>query len=30
MKIKRRVRLGEIMGNEIDDADDEVDDGDFQ
>ena len=26
MKIKRRVRLGEIMGNAIDDADDEFDD----
>lgn len=26
MKIKRRVRLGEIMGNEIDDADGEFDD----
>lgn len=26
MKIKRRVRVGEIMGNEIDDADDEFDD----
>ena len=25
MKIKRRVRVGEIMGNEIDDADDEFD-----
>ena len=30
MKIKRRVRIGEIMGNEIDDADDEFDDGDFR
>ena len=29
MKIKRRVRLGEIMGNEIDDADDEFEDRDF-
>lgn len=27
MKIRRRVRVGEIMGNEIDDADDEFDDG---
>ena len=27
MKLKRRVRVGEIMGNEIDDADDEFDDG---
>ena len=26
MKIQRRVRVGEIMGNEIDDADDEFDD----
>ena len=26
MKILRRVRVGEIMGNEIDDADDEFDD----
>ena len=26
MKIRRRVRVGEIMGNEIDDADDEFDD----
>ena len=26
MKIKRRVRMGEIMGNEIDDADGEFDD----
>ena len=26
MKIKRRVRVGEIMGNEIDDADDEFED----
>ena len=26
MKLKRRVRVGEIMGNEIDDADDEFDD----
>ena len=25
MKVKRRVRLGEIMGNEINDADDEFD-----
>ena len=25
MKIRRRVRVGEIMGNEIDDADDEFD-----
>ena len=25
MKLKRRVRVGEIMGNEIDDADDEFD-----
>ena len=30
MKIKRRVRVGEIMGNEIDDVDDEFDDGDFR
>ena len=30
MKIKRRVRVGEIMGNEIDDADDEFGDGDLQ
>ena len=29
MKIKRRVHFGEIMGNEIDDADDELDDGGF-
>ena len=28
MKIKRRVRVGEIMGNEIDDADGEFDDPD--
>ncbi len=28
MKIKRRVRVGEIMGNEIDDADEEFDDPD--
>jgi len=28
MKIKRRVRVGEIMGNEIDDADGEFDDAD--
>ena len=26
MKIRRRVRVGEIMGNEIDDADDEFED----
>ena len=26
MKIRRRVRVGEILGNEIDDADDEFDD----
>ena len=26
MKLRRRVRVGEIMGNEIDDADDEFDD----
>jgi len=26
MKIRRRVRVGEIMGNEIDDVDDEFDD----
>ena len=30
MKIKRRVRVGEIMGNEIDDVDDEFDDSDFR
>ncbi len=30
MKIKRRVRVGEIMGNEIDDADGEFDDNDFE
>ena len=29
LKIKRRVRVGEIMGNEIDDADGEFDDGDL-
>ena len=29
MKIQRRVRVGEIMGNEIDDADGEFDDNDF-
>ena len=29
MKIKRRVHVGEIMGNEIDDADGEFDDMDF-
>ena len=29
MKIKRRVRVGEIMGNEIDDADGEFDDADL-
>lgn len=29
MKIKRRVRVGEIMGNEIDDADGEFDDADM-
>ena len=29
MKIKRRVRVGEIMGNEIDDADGEFDDSDL-
>ena len=29
MKIRRRVRVGEIMGNEIDDADDEFDDADL-
>ncbi len=28
MKIRRRVRVGEIMGNEIDDADGEFDDSD--
>ena len=30
MKIRRRVRVGEIMGNEIDDADGEFDDADFE
>lgn len=30
MKIKRRVRVGEIMGNEIDDADGEFDDNDLE
>ena len=30
MKIKRRVRVGEIMGNEIDDADGEFDENDFE
>ena len=30
MKIRRRVRVGEIMGNEIDDADGEFDDNDFE
>ena len=30
MKIKRRVRVGEIMGNAIDDADGEFDDADFE
>ena len=30
MKIKRRVRVGEIMGNEIDDADGEFDDMDME
>ena len=30
MKIKRRVRVGEIMGNAMDDADDEFDDTDFE
>ncbi len=30
MKIKRRVRVGEIMGNEIDDADGEFDDMDLE
>ena len=30
VKIKRRVRVGEIMGNAIDDADDEFDDADFE
>ena len=29
MNIQRRVRVGEIMGNEIDDADGEFDDNDF-
>ena len=29
MKIQRRVRLGEIIGNEVDDADDEFDDSDM-
>lgn len=29
MKIRRRVRVGEIMGNEIDDADGEFDDSDL-
>ena len=29
MKIKRHVRVGEIMGNEIDDADGEFDDADL-
>ena len=30
MKIKRRVRVGEIMGNAMDDADDEFDDADAE
>ena len=30
MKIKRRVRVGEIMGNEIDDADGEFDDNEIE
>ena len=30
MKIKRRVRVGEIMGNAIDDTDGEFDDSDFE
>ena len=30
MKIKRRVRVGEIMGNALDDADGEFDDTDFE
>ena len=30
MKIKRRVRVGEIMGNALDDADDEFDDADAE
>ena len=30
MKIKRRVRVGEIMGNAIDDTDGEFDDNDFE
>lgn len=30
VKIKRRVRVGEIMGNAIDDADGEFDDADFE
>ena len=29
MKIRRRVRVGEIMGNELDDADGEFDDADL-
>lgn len=29
MKIQRRVRVGEIIGNEVDDADDEFDDSDM-
>ena len=29
MKIQRRVRVGEIIGNEVDDADDEFDDSDL-
>ena len=29
MKIRRRVRVGEIIGNEVDDADDEFDDSDL-
>ena len=28
MKIQRRVRVGELIGNEVDDADDEFDDSD--
>ena len=30
MKIKRRVRVGEIMGNALDDSDGEFDDTDFE
>ena len=30
MKIRRRVRVGEIMGNEIDDADGEFDDNELE